>query len=159
MQYRDDQALRSVIIQRAHASKPRNWGDNITMFGALSVTGVLEFMMVSGSTTGDVFLAFLEHFLCPVLKQGDVVVMDNLSAHRVAGVREHIEAAGATLVYLPPYSPDFNPIELCWSKMKEYLRGRAARTVDALQDAIGEAINLVTAENAHNWFSHCGYGR
>ena len=87
------------------------------------------------------------------------MVMDNLSAHRVAGVREHIEAAGATLVYLPPYSPDFNPIELCWSKMKEYLRGRAARTVDALQDAIGEAINLVTAENAHNWFSHCGYGR
>jgi len=94
----------------------------------------------------------------PRLQPGQVVVMDNLSAHKVAGVREHIEARGARLLHLPPYSPDLNPIELAWSKVKQVLRALKARTADALENAVAEALATITPENATDWFVRCAYG-
>lgn len=104
------------------------------------------------------FLAFLEQVLGPKLQTGDVVIMDNLPAHKVEGVREKIETQGARLVYLPPYSPDFNPIEQIWSKVKQGLRSAKARTVAALDQAIGMALNSVTAQDTAGCFTGCGYG-
>ena len=104
------------------------------------------------------FLAYLEQVLCPQLRPGQVVIMDNLSAHKVAGVRQRIEATGARLMYLPPYSPDLNPIEQAWSKVKQILRSLKARTLEALETAVAEALRSITPANAMAWFSHCGYG-
>jgi transposase len=101
----------------------------------------------------DIFLAYLEHVLCPKLRPGDVVVMDNLSAHKVQGVRERIEAAEARLLYLPPYSPDLNPIEKAWAKLKQLLCSAKARTQEALDQAITELLPLLTAEDAMAWFA------
>ena len=115
-------------------------------------------MTIESPTDGDVFLAYLEQVLCPQLQPGQVVIMDNLSAHKVAGVQQLIAATGARLIYLPPYSPDFNPIEQAWSKIKQLLRSAKARTLEALESAIAEALAVITAENALAWFSHCGYG-
>jgi transposase len=109
-------------------------------------------------TDGDVFLAYREQVLCPRLRPGQVVIMDNLAARRVAGVRQLIEAIGARLLNLPPYSPDFNPIEQAWSKIKQLLRSAKARTVEALEQAIAEALAAITPENAFAWFFHCKYG-
>lgn len=148
---------RSSQGRRAHGSQPFGWGPNVTMIGALSLEGLLTLMTITGGTTGEVFLAFVRQFLVPELRPGDVVVLDNLSAHKVVGVREAIQQAGAQVVYLPPYSPDFNPIEPCWSKVKTYLRARAARTREELEDAIAEAMDLVTSSDADGWFEHCGY--
>jgi len=105
----------------AEATPQGHW-QVLTTLAALALRGIVEAMTVESATDGDVFLAYLEHVLCPKLQSGDVVVMDNLSAHKVAGVRELIAAYGAVLLYLPPYSPDFNPIEQCWSKIKQILR-------------------------------------
>jgi transposase len=102
--------------------------------------------------TPDIFLAYLDHVLCPVLRQGDVVVMDNLSSHKVQGVRERIEAAGAELLYLPPYSPDLNPIEKAWAKLKQLIRSAKPRTNEALQQAIADALQKITPQNAKAWF-------
>lgn len=129
----------------------------MTLLGAMSVDGLVATMTVEAPTDGEVFLAYLEQVLCPRLKPGDVVVMDNLSSHKVAGVRELIEAAGADMLYLPPYSPDFNPIEQCWSKLKQALRSAKARSVHALQQAVAEAIPTISPNNAQAWFRHCGY--
>ena len=115
-------------------------------------------MTLAEPTDGDIFLAYLEQVLCPQLRPGQVVIMDNLSAHKVAGVRERIEATGARLLYLPPYSPDLNPIEQAWSKVKQILRGLKARTADALEKAVAEAFATITPENSAAWFQHCGYG-
>lgn len=128
----------------------------MTLLGAMSVDGLVATMTVEAPTDGEVFLAYLEQVLCPRLKPGDVVVMDNLSSHKVAGVRELIEAAGADMLYLPPYSPDFNPIEQCWSKLKQALRSAKARSVHALQQAVAEAIPTISPNNAQAWFRHCG---
>ena len=110
-----------------------------------------------GGINGDAFIGFVEQILVPNLWSGACVVMDNLPAHKVEEVRPAIEAVGATLVYLSPYSPDFNPIETCWSKLKQYLRSVAARTRDALDQAISDAMNLVIVEDIRNWFAHCCY--
>jgi transposase len=123
----------------------------------MSLRGLEAVMTIESATDGDVFLAYLQHLLCPKLKAGDVVVMDNLSAHRVKGVRELIAASGAELLYLPPYSPDFNPIEQAWSKLKQLLRAAKARTAAALQQAVAEALKAISADNAAAWFRHCGY--
>ena len=114
-------------------------------------------MSVEAATDGDVFLAYLEHVLCPQLKPGQLVVMDNLGAHKVDGVRELIEQTGASLCYLPPYSPDFNPIEKCRAQMKQKLRALKARSVITLQPALREALATLTPQNAANYFRHCGY--
>lgn len=148
---------RSPRGTRAFGSAPRNWGDNVSILGALCLRGTLEPMCVNGATNGPVFLAYLEHCLVPQLWPGAVVVMDNLGAHKVKGVREKIEAAGARLLYLSPYSPDFNPIEMAWSKLKTSLRRVAARTTEALDRAIGEGLRAITTTDAHGYFAHCGY--
>lgn len=126
--------------ERVREPNPAGHWKTLTLLGAMSVEGLIAVMTVEASTNREVFLAYLERVLCPRLKPGDMVVMDNLSSHKVAGVRELIEAAGAELIYLPTYSPDFNPIEQCWSKLKQALRSAQARSVDALQQAISAAI-------------------
>ena len=114
-------------------------------------------MTIAEPTDGDIFLAYLEQVLCPRLRPGQVVIMDNLSAHKVEGVRQQIEAAGARLLYLPPYSPDLNPIEPAWSKLKQLLRAAKARTSEALETAVAEGLAAISPANAVAWFSHCGY--
>lgn len=115
-------------------------------------------MTINGHTNGDVFRVFLEQVLVPNLWKGACVIMDNFSAHKVEGIREVIEAAGARLIYLPPYSPDFNPIENCWSKLKQYLRSVAARSREALDAAIGRLINeIITFKDINHWFAHDCY--
>jgi transposase len=114
-------------------------------------------MVLDGAMDGETFLAWTEQMLAPTLEPGDVVVMDNLPAHKVAGVRETIEAAGARLLYLPPYSPDLNPIEPAFAQIKALLRKAAARTIAALCDAIAEALDAVTPQASINYFAHSGY--
>ena len=144
--------------QRIAEATPQGHWKVLTTLGAMSLRGIEAVMTIESATDGDVFLAYLEQVLCPKLKAGEVVVvMDNLSAHKVKGVRELIAASGAELLYLPPYSPDFNPIEKAWSKLKQLLRDAKARTAEALQQAIAEALKAITADNAAAWFRHCGY--
>ena len=112
---------------------------------------------VEAPTDGDVFLAYVEQVLAPRLEAGDVVILDNLPAHKVACVRTLIEARGAELRYLPPYSPDFNPIEPAWSKIKERLRAAKARTLPLLEEAVTAALAAITPDNALGWFRHCGH--
>ena len=143
--------------ERAHATKPRNRGQAVTLIGAMGVHGLVATMTVDGGTDGEVFRSYVEQVLVPQLRPGNVVIMENLKAHKVAGIREAIEAAHATLRYLPSYSPDLSPIELCWSKAKTLLRARAARTRDALDLAWTDALASVSDSDARHWFAHCGY--
>ena len=143
--------------ERVVGAVPQNYGANVTMLAALSLQGVGAVMTVDGATDAAVFHAYVEHVLCPTLVPGDVVIMDNLRAHKVAGTRERIEACGARLIYLPPYSPDLSPIEPCWSKLKALLRTAQARTREALDAAIQQVLAAVTASDARGWFRHCGY--
>ena len=143
--------------QRAHQATPLHGGPNVTLVAALTPNGLQAAMTVSGAVTGDVFAAYLDQVLGPTLVSGDVVVLDNLPAHKVAGLAELVEARGARLLYLPPYSPDFNPIELAFSKLKTWLRTAQARTRDALEAVIQTATEWVTRADAENWFDHCGY--
>jgi len=144
--------------QRISEATPQGHWKVLTILGALSLRGVVAAMTIESATDGGVFLAYLEQALCPKLQAGDVVVMDNLSAHKVSGVGQLIEVSGAKLLYLPPYSPDFNPIEKAWSKLKQLLRVAKARTPVALEQAVAEVLKAITAENAAAWFRHCGYG-
>jgi transposase len=144
--------------QRVAEATPQGHWHTVTMLAALTIQGLPAPMIIESPTDGDVFLAYLEQVLCPQLRPGQVVIMDNLSAHKVAGVQQLITATGAQLIYLPPYSPDFNPIEQAWSKIKQWLRSAKARSVEALEGAIAEALRAITADNALAWFSHCGYG-
>ncbi len=114
-------------------------------------------MTLDGAMDGDMFVAYVTHILLKELRAGDVVIMDNLPAHKVAAVRETIEGAGARLIYLPPYSPDFNPIEKAFAQIKAFLKKEAARTKEALDAAIAKAIDIVTPKNAINYFAACGY--
>jgi transposase len=127
------------------------------MIGALDVKGVRAMMTVEGATDGEVFETFLERVLLRKLQPGDIVVLDNVGAHKTADVRRLIRSAGARVLFLPPYSPDLNPIELCWSKLKMLLREFGAITRDALDDAIRRAMDLIDGRDAAAWFSHCGY--
>ncbi len=126
------------------------------MLGALDANGVRALMTVEGGTDADVFEAFLEQVLVRKLRPGDIVVLDNVGAHKPHRMRQLVEAAGARLLFLPPYSPDLNPIELCWSKLKAALKDFGARTRDALDQAIKRAMDLVGADDAEAWFRHCG---
>jgi transposase len=143
--------------ERVVGSAPQNYGENVTMLGALSATGLEALMTVDGATDGEVFTTFVREVLAPVLREGDIVVLDNLGAHRSAAARGAVEARGARLVFLPPYSPDMNPIERCWSKIKTALRAAKARTREALEQAIKQAIATVSESDARAWFKHCGY--
>jgi len=143
--------------KRAHASAPVNKGKNVTILGALSLHGIQAAMTIEGSTDTQVFLTFVQTVLVPTLRPGQIVIMDNLSSHKVDGIQEAILAAGAKLEYLPSYSPDFSPREKCWSKFKEFLRSKAARTYELLDNTITEALEIITPQDARGWFSHCGY--
>ena len=143
--------------ERVHEATPDGRWQVLTTLGTMSLRGMEAVMTIPSATDGDVFRAYVEQVLCPTLQSGDVLVMDNLSAHKVAGIRELIQARGAQLIYLPPYSPDLNPIEQAWSKFKQFLRAAKARTSQALDEAITEALKTITPTNANAWFRHCGY--
>ncbi len=139
--------------ERVREATPQGHWKMLTILAALTTRGRRAPMTIPEATDGDIFLAYVDQVLCPDLRPGDVVVMDNLSAHKVGGVRERIEAVGAKLLDLPPYSPDLNPIEQAWSKLKQGLRSLKARTDEALQAAVAEALKTITADNAIAWFS------
>jgi transposase len=143
--------------ERAFGSAPRNWGKNVTLLASITHRGVGPCLAVEGPTTREVFEAYLERVLAPTLEPGRVVVMDNLSAHKGGRVREIVERAGCELIYLPPYSPDLNPIERAFSKVKGLLRRAEACTREALIEAMGWALEAVSARDARGFFGHCGY--
>lgn len=142
--------------QRVHDNAPGRWR-SLTLLGAVGIQGWVATMTIEAPTDTEVFLGFLDQVLCPQLKPGHVVVMDNLAAHKVAGVAERIQATGAQLRYLPPYSPDLNPIEKCWAQVKQYLRAAKARSVAALESAVDAALASLTAHQSAAYFRHCGY--
>jgi transposase len=149
---------RCVGGRRIHEATPGGHWKIMTILGAISTRGMIAAMTIEEATDTEIFLAYLDHVLCPQLRPGDVVVLDNLSSHKVKGVRERIEAAGAELLYLPPYSPDLNPIEKAWSKLKLLLRSAKARTKDVLDQAITDLLPQITPDNAEAWFRGSGYG-
>jgi transposase len=142
---------------RAFGSAPRNWGKNVTLLSSITTEGLGPCLAVEGSTTREVFETYLEHVLAPSLEPGQMVVMDNLSSHKGGRVKEIIEERGCELIYLPPYSPDFNPIEQAFSKVKGLMRKAEARTREALIEAMGWALSAVSARDARGFFDHCGY--
>jgi transposase len=127
------------------------------MLSSIRLDGTTECMAIEGGTSGEVFREYVKQILAPSLKLGDMVIVDNLRAHKDQKAKEAIEAAGAQIVFLPAYSPDLNPIENMWSKVKEKLRAIGARTSDFLVTAIGQALDSVTKKDAHGWFQSCGY--
>jgi transposase len=133
-------------------------GKTITFVGGLTLSGFIAPMLLDGPMDGECFRAWVEQMLAPVLKPGDLVVMDNLSAHKVAGVRQAINTTGACLLYLPPYSPDLNPIENAFAKLKATVRAATARTFDALELAAAQAITKLQPAECTNFFAHAGYG-
>ncbi len=143
--------------KRAHCSVPRNRGANTTVLSSMSIEGMGPSLTVEGTTTSVVFEAYVEQVLAPELRKGQVIVMDNLSAHKGQRVRELIEQRGCQLVYLPSYSPDLNPIEEAFSKIKRLVRKAEARTKEALVEAIGLALSAVSSRDARAFFEHCGY--
>jgi transposase len=136
---------------------PRNWGANVTLVSSMSLEGMGPSMAVEGPTTREVFEAYIERVLAPSLKPAQIVVMDNLSSHKGSRVRELIEGRGCELIYLPPYSPDLNPIEEAFAKIKALLRSVEARTREALIEAMGRSLEAVTATDARGFFEHRGY--
>jgi transposase len=136
---------------------PHGHWNTSTFIAGLRENGLVAPCVFRGAINGELFLAYVEQVLAPTLTTGDIVIMDNLSSHKVAGVRQAIEAAGATLLYLPPYSPDLNPIEQAFAKLKALLRAKALRTVDALWNALGSLVACFTPEECRNFLRHAGY--
>jgi transposase len=143
--------------ERVHDSAPRNYGSHTSVIGALGLRGLVATLTVEGAVDTLCFDAYAEKVLGPRLRRGDVVVLDNLGAHKASRIEEVAEGRGAQVLWLSPYSPDFSPIEQCWSKIKSYLRGAKARTEDELNRALAQAIGLVTKADIRGWFRHCGY--
>jgi transposase len=148
---------RAVGGRRVSESVPRNYGQSTSMIATLGTEGVEAAMMIEGSVDTVVFNAYCEQVLQPTLKAGDVVVLDNLGAHRASRIEEIAKECGARVIWLPPYSPDFSPIELMWSKVKTYLKKAKARTQQELEKAIALALKTITISDCLNWFRHCGY--
>jgi transposase len=144
--------------KRAYGKVPRNRGKNTTLIAAITLEeGMGAPMTVEGATDSEAFEAYVEHFLAPTLREGQLVVLDGLGAHRPKKIRELVEARGADLVFLPSYSPELNPIEEAFSKVKALVRKEGARLSEALVEAIGRALAAVTPEDAAGWFAHAGY--
>jgi transposase len=143
--------------QRCVGSIPQGHWQTTTFVGALRQRELVAPMVADGPMDGEMFRAYVDQCLVPVLRPGDIVILDNLSSHKVRGVREVIAAAGATLLYLPPYSPDLNPIEKFFAKLKALLRKAATRRVDALWNEIGALLTTVTQEECSNYLASCGY--
>ena len=148
---------RASVGERCRAPIPHGHWKTTTFVGALRLSGMTAPMTLNGAMNGPAFTAYVEQMLVPTLRPGDIVVMDNLPAHKPAAIRDAIERAGAELRFLPPYSPDFNPIEMAFSKIKALLKKAAARTLQDLWDAIAQAIDAVTPEEARNYFTATGY--
>ena len=144
--------------KRAYGRVPRKRGRNQTLIASITLEGAMgEAVSIEGATDAEIFEAYVEGFLAPVLSPGQVVVLDGLGAHRTQKVRNLVEGRGADLLFLPPYSPDLNPIEEAFSKVKGIVRKANARTRQTLDEAVGEALGAVTPEDAAGWFAHCGY--
>ncbi len=148
---------RAAKGERCRAPVPHGHWKTTTFTGALRLSGMTAPMVLDGPMNGAAFLAYVEQVLVPTLSPGDTVIMDNLPAHKPTAIRQAIEAAGAQLLYLPPYSPDFNPIENAFSKMKAFLRRAAARTVDDLWQSIADALDTFSPDECQNYFEACGY--
>ena len=143
--------------QRVTGQVPRNPGPNVTLLAAMDQEGLLGELTITGAVDGDAFEVYVTHVLVPQLRPGDLVIWDNLSVHKRKWARIWVEAAGAEVCFLPPYSPDFNPIELAFSKVKTHLRRVGARTRAELDQAITTALQTITRQDAQGWFAHCGY--
>lgn len=143
--------------ERVHASAPAGHWQTTTIIGSIRLDGSTACMTIDGATDSEIFRAYVREVLCPMLRSGDMVIMDNLSPHKNDGTLQLIQEAGAEALFLPAYSPDFNPIEKMWSKIKAFLRGAEARTPSELIAAIGSALATITPQNARNWFASCGY--
>lgn len=148
---------RSLRGKRVIGSRPLSQGKRISTIGAMSSEELLVCMTYEGTLNGELFLSYLSNFLCPVLREGHVVITDNARAHKVRGVRELIENKNAKLLYLPPYSPELSPIEMCWSKIKNYLKKAEVRTEELLNETLSEALDMITKNDCEGWFGHCGY--
>jgi transposase len=148
---------RAAPGQRVVEATPGYSGPHYTLVATLGWQEVTAPWIFEGSMNGATFEVYVRTQLLPTLRQGDIVVMDNLSAHTGETIRQLIEDKGARLEFLPPYSPDFNPIELCWSKVKTALRATKARTLDTLVEAIAQALRSISFTDIQNWFAHCGY--
>lgn len=143
--------------QRAMGAVPRNYGKNTTLIASLTLQGMGEAFILEGAADTTAFEIYVEQVLAPSLQKGQVVVMDNLSIHQGTRVRQAIEAKGCSILFLPAYSPDLSPIEEAFSKLKAALRHIGARTQEALWEAIAQALQTITAQDARGWFTHCGY--
>lgn len=148
---------RAAPDQRVVDSTPQPSGPQTTTWAVIGLTGITAPLVLSGAVNGTVFYGYLQQCVVPTLKPGEVLFMDNLSAHKVAGMEALIRACGARLIYLPPYSSDFNPIELAWSKVKTILRRLKARTFPDLIEALKQALLAITPHDIQGWFAHCGY--
>lgn len=144
---------------RAPGAVPHGHWERLTVLGGLTLGGVTACLSIAGAADTNVMVAFVEHALVPTLRPGQIVILDNLNVHRAPAVCRLIEAAGCTLRFLPPYSPDLNPIEQAWSKLKALLRAVGAWTTEALHDALAGVLAVIIPEDARAFFSHCGYGR
>jgi transposase len=162
-----DEAGATTILTRLYAralggsrtteAVPRNYGQSTSMIATLGIDGVEAPMLIEGSIDTLVFNAYCEQVLQPTLKTGDIIVLDNLGAHRASRIEKIAASCGAQVLWLPPYSPDFSPIELMWSKVKAYLKKVKARTQTELEKAIAEALETIALSDCLNWFRHCGY--
>jgi transposase len=148
---------RAAPDQRVVDSVPQPSGPQTTTLAVIGWTGISAPLVLSGAVNGSVFYGYIEQCVVPTLQSGDILFMDNLSAHKVAGLEELIRSCGAHLIYLPPYSADFNPIELAWSKVKTILRRLKARTLPDLIEALKHALQAITPQDIRAWFAHCGY--
>jgi transposase len=148
---------RAPTHERVYGSVPKNWGDNVTLSAGLTREGLIAPLRLIGAMNGEIFEAYIEQFVVPELRPRDIVVMDNLAAHKRASIAALIAEAGAELVYLPPYSPDLNPIEMVWSKVKSVLRTIGARTFEELEEAIVAALRAISPSDAANCIRHAGY--
>ena len=148
---------RSLSGTRAESTRPANKGKNVTLLSAMTTQGALAFRIFDSALTGEIFLTWLDEDLVPRLRPGQIVVMDTFSVHKVDGVREKIESAGATLGYLPPYSPEFSPIELMWSWVKSWMRRFEIRNRDIIPIVLKKILQAVDPASCANWFRHCGW--
>jgi len=148
---------RAAPGERVVEATPGHSGPHYTVVAAMGLEGVTAPLVLEGAMNALWFETYVEAVLAPTLQAGDIVLLDNLSAHKGQKIRTAIEAQGARLIFLPPYSPDFNPIEKCWAKVKTALRAAKARTLDSLVEAVAEALRSISPEDAKGWFAHCGY--
>lgn len=148
---------RVVIGERLNDYVPDSRWQATSILSSLRLDGTTECLVYEGALTGDFFKVWVKDCLCPTLRRDDIVIMDNLSSHKVSGIKECIEKTGARVEYLPPYSPDFNPVENMWSKVKSFLRKQKERTKETLFEAVGAALKQISSLDANSWFAFCGY--